>query len=520
MAKTRSLTIRLIKDSTKDNAIIKDATQLKLTKLKSDLPFSGWIYYRPSSTKPPAWVRFLDEGATTPLASVFSAQATALLIVKVGKQRFAISFGHAWQWIDESAIERRFGLLAALNCIEDDQIKVVDAQQIDSLALSKRAQISHSSEIMSFGLDVRRDLMRAIVGRPKSVDIGRSIMGADAIRIVCKVEFAELGNKCAQLLRLSKKKDYQTKYPWVDNIEIVKNPVEKEGLDNLLVEQINRLNAEGVYLSSPRIRDLNADEEYRFHFDKDPETRRFDLEIEDLMAGITKDLPITLQYLKKRKVEVYAGGSQTPVDTFSIYSGLVFETSRSSKLYCLIDSDWYQISKSHVDFVNDRIKKIAKSKIKFPPANKNEKEGDYNLRAAKALPGLCLDKKMISYGGGNSKIEVCDILTKAPCFIHVKRATGSQLLSHLFNQGVVAGQFLLEDEFRDKCKVQAKPPYNAIFGTPFSPEKIAITFAIISPKATGLPDNLPFFSKQTLINAADLLGKFKYRVDVAGISAK
>jgi uncharacterized protein (TIGR04141 family) len=77
---------------------------------------------------------------------------------------------------------------------------------------------------MAFGLDVRRDLMRAIVGRPKSKEIGTNIMGADALRIVCKLDFEDLGMKCEQLLALLKEKNYQTKYPWVDNIEIVRNP--------------------------------------------------------------------------------------------------------------------------------------------------------------------------------------------------------------------------------------------------------------------------------------------------------
>jgi uncharacterized protein (TIGR04141 family) len=183
----------------------------------------------------------------------------------------------------------------------------------------------------------------------------------------------------------------------------------------------------------------------------------------------------------------------------------------------LIDADWYKVAKSHVDFINSRIKKLAKSTIAFPDARKNEKEGDYNSRASKAIPGLCLDKILVTYGGGNGKIEICDILTKSPTFIHVKKASGSQVLSHLFNQGVVAGQFLLEEDFRNLCKTKSEASYKIIFDTPFNPQNVKITFAIISPKATSIPSVLPFFSKQTLINAADLLGKFNYTVEVAGI---
>ena len=452
----------------------------------------------------------------TPVTKIFAAQASALLLVHTKKARYAISFGNAWQWVDESAVERRFGLLAALNCIDDDQIKVVDAQQIDSLALARRAQVSHSSEISAFGLDVRRDLMRAIVGRPKSIDIGTNIMGADAARIVCKIDFEEIGTKCDQLLLLSNDKKYQANYPWVDNIEIVKNPQLRDEFDKILLSRINNKNTDGIYLSSPRIRDLSIDEEYRFHFDDD-DLRRFDIEFEEFAAGIVNELPIALPFLKKKKIEIYAGAAAAPIDKFSVYSGIVFETSHGNALCCLIDGEWYKVSKTHAEFVADRIKKLARSQLKFPDAKKSEKEGDYNIRAAAHLKALCLDKQLVMYGGGNNKVELCDILTSPPCFVHVKKAGDSQVLSHLFNQGVVAGQFLLEEEFRTIAKGKTPAAYHAMFASPFAPETVGITFAVISEKATKVPENLPFFSKQTLINTSDLLGKFKYQVSIAGI---
>jgi uncharacterized protein (TIGR04141 family) len=232
----------------------------------------------PSASKTPSWISFLNAGTQTPITKLFSAQASALLLIKTKKARFAISFGHSWQWLNEDVIERRFGLIAALNCIEQDQIKLVDAQQIDSMALSRRAQASHSSELISFGLDIRRDLMKAIVGRPKSKDIGRSIMGADALRITSKIDFDEIGAKCDQLLQISRQDDYKTNYGWIDNIETVKAPNEKNELDALLVEAINSGETDRIFLAPPRLGDINAEEEYRFHFDKDLEDHRPDIE--------------------------------------------------------------------------------------------------------------------------------------------------------------------------------------------------------------------------------------------------
>lgn len=518
MARTRSLTIRLIKQDAPEGSLLKRDITLKSTKLKDGFEFSGEIYYRPSGTSPPGWVGLLNEGATTPIHQLFSAHASALLLIRTDKQRFAISFGSGWQWLEEACTERRFGLLAALNCLEDDQIKVVDARQIDSMALSKRAQASHSSEITAFGLDVRRDLMRAIVGKPGSASIGKSIMGADALRIVCKVDFAGIGEKCIQLLNLARRKDYREKYPWVDNIEPVKDPQQRTELENELIKRINARTTEGIYLAPPRIVDLSADEEYRFHFDNE-EARRFDVDFDDFLKGIRGDLPLSLPYLKKHKIEVFSGASLTPIDKFSVYSGIVFETSHKGDLYCLIEAEWYKISKTHAKFVNGRIDKIAKSPLALPNSKKSEKEEAYNKRAAKSLHAACLDRKLVSYGGGNSRVEICDVMTAGakPSFIHVKKAASSQLLSHLFNQGVVAGTLLLEEEFRAICQTKSEGIYRKVFDTPFDPSKATITYALISARAPSMPQSLPFFSKQTLVNAVDLLEKFKYTVDFAPI---
>jgi uncharacterized protein (TIGR04141 family) len=149
-----------------------------------------------------------------------------------------------------------------------------------------------------------------------------------------------------------------------------------------------------------------------------------------------------------------------------------------------------------------------------------KKRGEYNDRASRSINALCLDKKLVIYGGSRSKVEICDILTKQRDFIHVKRYGGSNVLSHLFNQGVVAGQLLLEPAFRALCKENvADDGYRSIFSDDFAAENTKITYAIISKSAEKLPNNLPFFSKQTLVNAVSLLQKYRYKIELLGINS-
>lgn len=93
-------------------------------------------------------------------------------------------------------------------------------------------------------------------------------------------------------------------------------------------------------------------------------------------------------------------------------------------------------------------------------------------------------------------------------------------ISHLFNQGVVSGQLLLEPPFRALCKNIADDGYGSIFDDDFPAEKTKITYAIISRTAEKLPNNLPFFSKQTLVNAINLLQKYRYNIEFLGGRAK
>jgi len=515
MAKSISLSIRLIvEDAKKEDTILKPGLGLKSVGVKGKT--GSKVFFQATATKAPKWLARINAIAEKPLTNLFNAQASALLLLKVDKRYFAISFGSGWAWLEGSVVERRFGLLAALNCIGEEQIKVVDAQQIDTLALSTRSQVSHSSEITAFGLDASRDLMQAVMGKPKDPSIGTSVTGADALRLVAKLDLADLDKKCSELLKLSKSKEYQKRYGWIDNIEQVKSPQQKTELDALLVKSINEKETDHLFLSPPRIRDIMTDEEYKLPFGEDDDEPDYDLEIEKLLPRLNKKLPVTIQTLKKNHIDVFI--NDAPAGRFSIYAAMVFEIKNLNSLFCLIDGTWFKVASSHVEEVNKKVKAIKTSKIDLPNAKKGEKERAYNTRAAKEKGFLFLDEKLIMYGGGQSKIEICDLMTDKPEYVHVKKSGGSQVLSHLFNQGVVSGQSLMDSPFRELCKEHVTGKYWLhLEDGKFNAGKSTIVFALILSKPKNVPSGLPFFSKQTLVNAKDQLNRFGYTVEIVGV---
>lgn len=135
------------------------------------------------------------------------------------------------------------------------------------------------------------------------------------------------------------------------------------------------------------------------------------------------------------------------------------------------------------------------------------------------MKALCLDARTLQYGGGASKIEVCDVLTEDGIFFHIKKYGGSANLSHLFAQGYVSGELFITDEgFREaiKKKFALVTPYDDLF-----PKRrptagnYSIVYGIITTSTKEI--NLPFFSKVTLKSYKRMLEGFGFKVYLAKI---
>jgi len=79
-----------------------------------------------------------------------------------------------------------------------------------------------------------------------------------------------------------------------------------------------------------------------------------------------------------------------------------------------------------------------------------QREDAYNDGAACALGtgALCLDKHCGHSELGATPVEFCDLLLPDGTFAHIKRADGSQSLSHLFAQGSTSTVLLARNDER------------------------------------------------------------------------
>jgi uncharacterized protein (TIGR04141 family) len=179
---------------------------------------------------------------------------------------------------------------------------------------------------------------------------------------------------------------------------------------------------------------------------------------------------------------------------------------------------WYRVNDNFVDTINSYLDKIASYKFSLPEYN-HAREELYNKELSdKDKSYDLMDKKNIAFGGIYSKIEFCDLIKDKKDFIHVKYYRSSSTLSHLFAQGLVAAETFVSDaDFRKKLNTKL-PTHLRLVDTDVRPDsaKYCVVYAIATEKKKI--DELPFFSKVTLKNAAKRLGGLGFKVEIAFIS--
>ena len=118
---------------------------------------------------------------------------------------------------------------------------------------------------------------------------------------------------------------------------------------------------------------------------------------------------------------------------------------------------------------------------------------------------------------------MCDVLTRDRQLVHVKRKFASSALSHLFGQGYVSAELLIDSEayrarVRDKIG-GANPDFQRLF-----PEGDVVAadwevvYAILGPWNGESPSaKLPFFSKVNLREFRRRLRRMGFKVTLARV---
>ncbi len=526
--KTWKLSILLIKDSVTTFAgALKDASKLNKQSLKPATQYTGEFYYASVHKRSPTWEAFVAPVLDAKINGLFNASVSAVLFVRAKGRIFAITFGYGRNLLKPECCEVDFGLKAALNRIHHERVRSLDVRTHEDLVLTTRKQTSRNSEVGSFGLDVARDLLRAVTGEPSDPAFGTRITGADSLTINAAISAGGLGKKCEQVLDAYEDDEYKQHFEWIDHLNEVRDAIKIGKLNDKLIDALRKGKTEKLHFAPPEPIDWQNVDKFRMGGTR--KTEYDDLDADAYLQALGgKQSEISFDRLKSYRVLVRWAGNDSYSNAWSVLNCVVWETSDAGELYALVDGRWFHIEKSFSNRVRNFVKAIPTPKKLLPNAHIGELEGPYNLRVAAADPDLfCLDCKLVKPTDAASEIEFCDLLSKQKQLIHIKRKTRSATLSHLFAQGTVsAREFLQDEEVRSQVRdhLKSDSTKTGFLGTlpnaktrPNASE-FEVVFGVIAKHNTDWPTSLPFFSQLNLMQNAKLLTGLGFNLALQQIS--
>jgi uncharacterized protein (TIGR04141 family) len=510
-----SLTIFRIADGLTDpDKILIGRQKLAYSPVMLDGKRIGDMYVRRSDRREPPWLAYFGKSVEIPISTRTSSLA-AVVLVKEGDALFAIVFGFGKSLLAEGVIENRFGLKATLNAVEPSQLRSIDHKRLDAISRHTREQLSREGPLEQFGLDIDRDLLRAVTGTPVDSTYGRRLSGSDQLTVSGNLPLKALKENLAKYDVLAAKRTYVENFPWVDNVRDIRNPVLIRKLDAQLLEDLKIGNA-NCWLAPPEVIDWASTTGFAYNTRKTA-TVQTDMGLSDLFDEYGLPESLTVESLTHARIYHIRSEETTGQHSWSALKCMVADCLHDGRRYVLNEGIWYEIEPNFLESVEAFVRDIPKGTISFS-TYVGGPEGTYNKRASRKSAGLLalLDQNFIVYPR-RGKVEVCDLFSSSKVFVHVKRIGASSTLSHLFAQGTVSAQLMVQEPgFRKQF--YSKIPASHQWGNPddeIRPSDFEVCFAVI-PKP-GKTLSLPFFSKVSLRSAVRNLRQLGYKVSLAEI---
>lgn len=512
----------------------------------SDLDFQAKLFLSISKLQEPAWAEFLGD-AFEKLDVPKIRRVDAVLLVQVAVEEndhlFAFTFGHGRHLLKPSAIDRSYGLQVALNVIyeeydekhenEASRVRSVDSKTVADDTFNTRRQADRRTAFEAFDVDINRDFLRAIVGRPKEAAFwGTRVSGGDSLSTNPALEFKDLGSFCRSIISAHTQDTYKEQFGWIDNLKAVTDPVLLAELYDAALKNVG----DEITLAVPDLIEWDDVADFRFSFDQkskfaDPE----DADLPKILAASKKPRQLDLEKAKKWKLEAVSAEGVL-LHSWSIARCLAGQIQHKGHTYVLSEGEFFLVNPGYLAELDRFISAIPEASFDLPESIGDKKEGDYNELAASGSDDyLLLDKRTVRVENKTSAIEICDILTSGGAFIHVKRKLGSSDLSHLFAQGTVSADLLLmSPEYRNKTSDmiiaaendRAEATGDGDFGGRFprfgagaiQPRDYEIVYAVVAKWKNRPPSvALPFFSKVNLRRHANDLKRRGFPVSFARV---
>ncbi|WP_281385572.1 TIGR04141 family sporadically distributed protein [Microlunatus parietis] len=464
------------------------------------------------------------------------SRSAGLLLLIVDKRTYAIGYGQGHRLLSGDQKDRRFGLEFAMRALDPKQVSKLMRRRPGARGRTEVTRMPSGSSIWAFDVsDAYADLVGGAGGKSESLQLTHTrpdrpvpIDGGIGLRIRLATDPAELVSDIrtiAQVLDRARVTDLE----FADRMRPLQDIDTVTRLDKDLELMLgNKADEAGHRLSSVVPMELAdaIDDVRAYKVRLNGVSRR---ESEVTVANLLNRAHILragtrLQSFRDGRISAYAdddcdhllGGTKA-------IEWLEAITNFDDRHFALVDGHWYEIDADYQERLRQAVNELLKirSDIVLPDWRVDQSERDYNEAAAfdPDLHLICLDRKGVQdefhtrWG-----FEACDLLGPGNELIHVKKATGSSPLSHLFMQACVAiqgleGSVQARSRFREIVRKHGRgrelPP-------DFKPAKII--FGILLKAGEEItPRTLFPFSQVALVQAARLLQSARIEVEVRSI---
>ncbi|RXV69227.1 hypothetical protein D1006_29560 [Burkholderia stabilis] len=477
----------------------------------------GRLYIKRVPPFLPKWTALFRDQVD--LSSFAVPGISAAFFLLVNGRCFVLTFGQGGRFLlRDEVFEERFGLLCALNSVDQNSFRCIDVQSLDAIQSHTRIQSGQETSADQFGLDVEQDMLKAIVGAPLDHALGNRMAGSDSLAVSVKMGLSDLPFLLEEYRKKFESDLSAEDYQWVNNISMVKNSELVGHLEVEIDERLKKCQFDNIWLSIPEIIDWTMVKGFMYTYGK--KEIYPDINFNGFLKTV-KNGEIDLELLRARDVHCADADHKKVFKSWKVFKCLYAEIDLSSNKYILNDGKWFKVAKDFVERTNEEFSKIPLSNLKLPEYGGGG-EGAYNSMVAANEPAvyaLLDDKKKIMHGGGHGQVEVCDLFSINRELIHVKMYSKSSVLSHLFAQGFVSGQLIqIDASFRAKVREKLPPAYQELMSIGKKPnqDEFTIVYAIISD-AVGDHLHLPFFSRVNLNNVRKILNGYGYKVELLKI---
>jgi uncharacterized protein (TIGR04141 family) len=467
-----------------------------------------------------------------------SRRGAALIMLAVDGEVYALSFGDGFRLIPPALKDRRFGLRFVIRAVDPDDIRAAVART-PGQGRTDIAMLPGGAPIDRLGLDTYTKFVDRLAGRLRRPELTvqksgvgrvRSVEGGSGLRLPYGADPATLINDIRTIDRVSREELPLPELAFVEAMSSVQDEKTIASLNLALDHALATLGGVRVMATVPTdcLIDIGDVRAVGVRFGAGEEQHLSDFFDLDYVLGRLRFHRPGLRFpaLQAGQVTLYSDSRVRSGDVIRtdplvqwVEADLLLDDGRR---YVLQDARWNEFDQAYLDglAVGTRRLITATPAVGLPPWRDGDDEQAYNASVQRNRPGfLCLDRKNVKTPlHRKNGVEVCDLLAPDDTLVMVKRASGSDALSHLFNQGIVAVDALFnQPEARAGFAAKVAELGNGRrLPDGFLPRRVV--FAILLKGHDALTvDTLYPFAQVALAYAARTLRSYGVEVEVTGI---